>query len=77
MAAKISEKVLSPVMSRGKIASLIGVLGFIAYIAIVVAIGDFFVTQHWAIQAIYYIVTGFVWVFPVIRLIKWGARAPH
>lgn len=64
-------------MSRGKIALLIGVIGFIAYIGIVVAIGDFFVRQHWAIQALYYIVTGFVWVFPAIRLIKWGARSPR
>jgi hypothetical protein len=63
-------------MSRGKIALLIGVIGFIAYIGIVVVIGDFFVHQHWAIQAIYYAVMGFVWVFPVIRLIKWGARVP-
>ena len=64
-------------MSRSKIALLIGVIGFIAYIAIVVWIGDFFVRQHWAIQAVYYITMGFVWVFPAIRLIKWGARAPH
>jgi hypothetical protein len=60
-------------MSRGKIALLIGVIGFIAYIGIVVVIGDFFVRQHWVIQALYYAVMGFVWVFPVIRLIKWGA----
>lgn len=64
-------------MSRGKIALLAGVVGFIAYIAVVVAVGDFFVNRHWAIQIIYYTATGFVWVFPVIRLIKWAARVPH
>lgn len=64
-------------MSRGKIALLIGVIGFIVYIAAVTAIGDFFVHQHWALQAVYYVVTGFVWVFPAISLIKWGVRAPR
>lgn len=60
-------------MSRGKVAVLIGIVGFVAYIAVVTAIGDFFVRQHWAIQAVYYVTAGFVWVFPAIRLIKWGA----
>lgn len=64
-------------MSRGKIALLAGVVGFIAYIAVVVAVGDFFVNRHWAIQVVYYTVTGFAWVFPVIRLIKWAARVPR
>jgi len=64
-------------MSRGKIALLAGVAGFIAYIIVVVAIGDFFVHRHWAIQVLYYTVTGFFWVFPAIRLIKWGAQAPR
>lgn len=64
-------------MSRGKIAFLIGVIGFIAYIAIVVAIGDFFVHRHWALQVLYYVVTGFVWVFPIISLMKWAARTPR
>jgi hypothetical protein len=63
-------------MSRGKIALLIGIIGFIAYIAIVVAAGDFFVHRHWALQAVYYITAGFVWVFPAVRLIKWSARPP-
>ncbi len=64
-------------MSRGKIALLIGVIGFIAYIVVVLTVGDFFVRQHWAIQAVYYTVTGFVWVFPAMWLIRWGARAPR
>ncbi|MBS7813139.1 DUF2842 domain-containing protein [Roseococcus pinisoli] len=64
-------------MSRGKIALLAGIVGFIVYIAVVVAVGDFFVNLHWTIQVVYYALTGFIWVFPAIRLIKWGARAPR
>lgn len=64
-------------MSRGKIALLVGIIGFIIYIAVVVALGDFFVSRHWTIQVVYYTITGFFWVFPAIRLIKWAARAPR
>ena len=64
-------------MSRGKIALLVGVVGFFLYIAVVVAIGDFFVHRHWAIQVVYYVIAGFVWVFPIIWLMKWGARTPR
>jgi len=60
-------------MSRSTLAFLIGAVGFVAYIVAVVTIGDFFVRQHWAIQLIYYVTAGIVWVFPAKRLIIWGA----
>lgn len=60
-------------MSRGKIAFLIGTLGFIAYVAIVVILGDHIIGQHWAIQLIYYVVAGIIWVIPAKKLIIWGA----
>jgi hypothetical protein len=62
-------------MSRGKLAFLIGVVGFIVYIAVVVALGDFVVQSHWAIQLIYYVFCGIIWVIPAKRLIEWAARA--
>jgi hypothetical protein len=64
-------------MSRGKVAFLIGVVGFIVYIAVVVALGDFVVHRHWAIQLVYYVVCGVIWVIPAKRLIEWSAKAPH
>jgi len=64
-------------MSRGKVAFLIGVVGFIVYIAVVVALGDFVIQRHWAIQLVYYVVFGIIWVIPAKRLILWGARTPN
>ena len=63
-------------MSRGKVAFLIGVVGIIVYVIIVVSLGDIIIRQHWAIQMIYYASLGILWVFPVKKLIFWGARAP-
>ena len=60
-------------MSRTTLAFLIGAVGFIAYIVLVVTIGDFFVRQHWAVQLVYYVTAGIIWVFPAKRLILWGA----
>ena len=62
-------------MSRGKLAFLIGVVGFIVYIAVVVALGDFVVQRHWALQLVYYIFFGIIWVIPAKRLIEWGAKS--
>jgi hypothetical protein len=61
-------------MSRGKLAFLIGVVGFIVYIGVVVALGDFVVRSHWAIQLAYYVICGIIWVVPAKRLIEWAAR---
>lgn len=61
-------------MSRSTSAFLIGTVGFVAYILVVVALGDFLVTAHWALQLVYYVVAGIIWVFPARRLIIWGAQ---
>ncbi|WP_037301605.1 DUF2842 domain-containing protein [Rubritepida flocculans] len=60
-------------MSRTTLAFLIGAVGFVGYIVAVVTIGDFFVRQHWAVQLVYYVTAGIVWVFPARRLMLWGA----
>jgi hypothetical protein len=51
------------------------VVGFILYIAVVVALGDFVVHRHWMIQLVYYVFCGIIWVIPAKRLIEWAARA--
>jgi len=63
-------------MSRGKLAFLIGVVGFIVYIGVVVALGDYVIPLHWALQMVYYVFFGIVWVIPAKRLIQWAASAP-
>ncbi len=63
-------------MSRGKLAFLIGVVGFIVYIVAVVALGDYVIPLHWSLQLIYYLFFGIAWVVPAKRLIQWGARTP-
>jgi len=63
-------------MSRGKLAFLIGVVGFIVYIVAVVSLGDYVIPLHWSLQLIYYLFFGIAWVVPAKRLIQWGARTP-
>jgi hypothetical protein len=60
-------------MSRPALAFLIGLLGFIVYLAVVAIVGDFFINEHWVIQFIYYAFAGIIWVYPAKRLIYWGA----
>ena len=61
-------------MSRPALAFLIGTVGFLAYVAAVTALGDFFVLRHWALQVLYYGAAGLLWVYPAVRLMYWGAR---
>ncbi|WP_424811660.1 DUF2842 domain-containing protein [Roseococcus sp. YIM B11640] len=61
-------------MSRGKLAFLIGVIGFVAYIVAATALGDVVVQRHWALQVLYYIAAGVIWVVPAVWLMRWGAK---
>ena len=60
-------------MSRPMTAFLIGTVGFIAYVMIVTALADPLVEAHWLLQLLFYTVAGIAWVFPVVRLMRWGA----
>lgn len=61
-------------MSRALIACLLGLLGLSLYLALVLRLGDWVQTQHWALQVPFYLLAGFVWVFPIRRLMYWAAR---
>lgn len=61
-------------MSRNATAALIGVLGFLVYVAVVVTLGDHLIGRHWALQALYYLVAGFAWTWPALWLIRWAVR---
>lgn len=45
-------------------------LGLAIYAVAVVTLADH-VPGHWAIEALYYIVAGLLWVWPAGRLVRW------
>ncbi len=59
-------------MSRAPIALLASVIWFIAYIAGAVALADLLAPMHWAVQAVYFLVAGVLWVGPVVWLMRWS-----
>jgi hypothetical protein len=66
-------------MSRIQVATLVGVVGFVAYVVGVVTLADHLVDAHWLLQIVYFVVAGIIWAFPAAGLIAWavrGRRAP-
>ena len=61
-------------MPRSAIATVVGLVGFLAYVAVVVALADSVIPTHWSVVAIYFLVAGFAWTWPALRLIKWAVR---
>jgi hypothetical protein len=61
-------------MSRVLPASVLGVLGFLAYVVAVVTLADLVTPLHWAVQALYFLVAGVLWVLPARWLMLWAAR---
>ena len=61
-------------MPRSAIATVVGLVGFLAYVAVVVALADAVIPTHWSVVAIYFLVAGFAWTWPALRLIKWAVR---
>jgi hypothetical protein len=61
-------------MPRIPIAALAICVFVIAWIAGATILADQVRPLHWTIQAIYYPIAGFAWVFPVRWLMLWGAH---
>ena len=61
------------VMSRPILALLVGLVGFAAYVGVVVLLADWVLTLHWLVQLAYFLVAGLAWVPPARRLMFWGA----
>ncbi len=59
-------------MSRPQIATAAGLLFVIAYVVLVVTLPDLLPRAHWALEALYWLVAGIVWVFPVRWLMMWS-----
>jgi hypothetical protein len=64
-------------MSRTSLALLAGSVGLLLYLGLVLWVGDWVQRLHWALQVPYFVLAGFVWVFPIRSLIYWAARAPR
>ena len=54
---------------------LILIVGLTTYAFVVAAGGDLLIGTPMAIQVIYYLITGIVWIFPVGKLLRWMADA--
>lgn len=61
-------------MSRTAIAVPLGLLGFLFYVGVVVALADHVLPLHWTAQVLYFIVAGVAWAWPAQRLMYWAAR---
>ncbi len=61
-------------MSRTPIATLAICSFVVAWIAAAAVLADHVRPLHWSVQAVYYLVAGFAWVFPVWWLMLWGAH---
>ncbi len=58
-------------MSRPFAATLMGLAFVAAYIAAAITLPDV-LPQNWIVQALYFLVAGVVWVFPVRWLMLWS-----
>lgn len=60
-------------MPRVLIAALLGLSGFVAYVAAAVVVADRVSPLNWMIQLLYFVVAGMLWVIPARWLMLWGA----
>ena len=61
-------------LPRIPIATAVGLLGFASYVVVVVTLADRLTSAPWPVQALYFVVAGSLWVFPIRWLMLWAAR---
>jgi len=61
-------------MTRILFATIVGLVGFVAYLAGAVVLADQVATLHWTVQLAYFLVAGVLWVVPAHFLVLWAAR---
>lgn len=61
-------------MSRTVIATLAGIAGFIAYVAVVLLAADHVRDLHWLVELAFFAAAGIAWVWPAKWLIVWAMR---
>ena len=67
---------MSALMPRIAVAGIAGVLGFLIYVGVVVALADHVLRLHWLVQLLYFVVVGIAWAWPAKWLMVWGAGGP-
>lgn len=71
---KISPRAYFQAMSKPMLAGLIGIIGFLLYVAVVIILADHVLGTHWTVEFVYFALAGIVWVWPAKALILWGAK---
>lgn len=61
-------------MSRILPATTVGLAGFVAYLAAAATLFDDVASAHWAVQALYFVAAGTLWVIPARWLMLWAAH---
>lgn len=61
-------------MSRNMLALLGGILGFLLYVMVVVALADHVLDLHWLVQLAYFTIAGIAWAWPAKWLMFWAVR---
>ena len=59
-------------MSRTSIASIAGIVFVLVYMFAAVIVPDLVGRMHWTLEALYWLVAGIVWVFPIRWLMLWS-----
>lgn len=63
-----------PKRLRKFLGTLIAVGFILVYIFVAGVMGDAVVEKHWAIQTVFFLVLGLLWVWPVMVIIRWMER---
>ena len=58
--------------ARPRIAAVAGVVFVLAYIVLAITVPDWTGRMNWAAEALYWLVAGIVWVFPIRWLLLWS-----
>lgn len=61
-------------MPRTLIALIVGLVGFVAYIAAAVTLADRVLGLNWVIQVAYFVVAGLLWALPAHFLLLWAFK---
>ena len=61
-------------MPRILFATIGGLLGFALYVVAILALADALYPLHWALQGLFFLAAGTLWVFPAKWLLFWAAR---
>ena len=61
-------------MSRIPVAVIAGLVGFALYLAAALSLADAVINWHWALQAVYFVAAGTIWVFPIRWLMYWSVH---